>query len=99
MALRPVPSDASNHIAESPPAALGHEQRRAELASILAAGVIRHLEQRRRGGVPAASLIDPSAPRSAIVAPDAHLPVKKYGDSGQAGLELSRSTCPDGPCG
>lgn len=99
MALHPVPSDASNHIAESPPAMLGHEQRRAELASILAAGVIRHLEQRRGGGVPPASLIDISAPRSAIVAPDARHPVKKPADTGPPGLELSRPTCPDGPCG
>lgn len=99
MASRHVPSDASNHIAESPPAVLGHEQRRAELASILAAGVIRHFEQRRRGGPSAASSDKAATPRSEIVAPDASLVVKKPADSGPTGLELYRPTCPDCPCG
>lgn len=98
MALRPVHSDASNHVTPSPLAAMNPEQRRAELASILAAGVIRHLEQRRRG-LPSATLSPKVAtPRSAIVTPDAQ-PSRKSADSGQSGLELSHPTCPDGPCG
>jgi hypothetical protein len=97
MALRRVHSDASSNITSSPPAAMNPEQRRAELASILAAAVISQLEQRRRGLPSATSSAEVATPRSAIVEPDAPSS-KESADSGPAGLELSRPTCPDGPC-
>lgn len=46
IALRPVHIDTSNHMTPNSPAAMNHEQWGAELASILAVGVIRQLEQR-----------------------------------------------------
>lgn len=71
-------------IDPSHPATMTPEQRRAELATILAAGVIRHFEQRHR---------------IAVDGRDAHPTQKSAADSGETLLEVPPDPRPYGPRG
>lgn len=64
MATRPIIIDPTH------PAAMTSEQRRAELATILAAGVIRHFEQRHLAAVPMSKNAADSGERRLEVSPD-----------------------------
>lgn len=71
-------------IDPTPPAAMTREQRRAELATIRAAGVIRHVEQRHC---------------IAVDGRDAHSARKNAADSGETRLEAPPDPRPYGPRG